>query len=138
MQKSIGNGSLSMLVVGYLSALFPLFILVLGNYRHASHICCNNTVVVFGFDVRRQKLVKTRYHFILFLQSLPFFAIPSLFCFFYYKYGPKYFKNILLEATTRKPKKLFESGRYCCLIYSIKLMLSLRTRFRPSYFNQLI
>lgn len=74
MQKSIGNGSLSMLVVGYLSALFPLFILVLGNYRHASHICCNNTVVVFGFDVRRQKLVKTRYHFILFLQSLPFFA----------------------------------------------------------------
>jgi hypothetical protein len=121
-----------MLVVGYLSALFPLFILVLGNHRHASHICCNNTVVVFGFDVRREKFVKTRYHFILFLQSLPFFA------FFYYKYGPNYFKNILLEATTRGPKKLFESGRYCCLIYSIKLMLSLRTRFRPSYFNQLI
>lgn len=99
-----------MLAVGYLSVLFSLFILVLGNHCHSSHIGCNNTVIVFGFDERREKLVKTRRHFILFLQFLPFFP------FFYYAYGPSYL-NILLEATARGLKKLFEPGRYCYLVY---------------------
>lgn len=66
-----------MLAVGYLSVLFSLFILVLGNHCHSSHIGCNNTVIVFGFDERREKLV-IRHHFILFLQFLPFFPFFTM------------------------------------------------------------